>query len=264
MAQEIGLTVAQQNALFSPNPPIAATQDITGTGTELEVNYNPTHFWTVTANASDSHVINSNVSTGLSTWIAQRMPIWTTIVDPRTNTLWWTTNYGGSQTAQQNFAAFVQAPYDIIQQQNGKTNPQNPEYNFRISNNVQLSPFFDNPILKKFNVTGAVRYQSRYAIGYYGAQALPAVITSLDANHPIWGDKDYWHLDAGIGYRTTMYDDRIRANISVLCRDITESGHLQAIAAYPDGTPDTYRIIDPRQFIMQVSFDLWRTRTSFH
>ena len=34
------------------------------------------------------------------------------------------------------------------------------------------------------------------------------------------------------------------------------NGRLQAISAYPDGTPNAYRIVDPRQFILTATFDL--------
>ena len=39
-------------------------------------------------------------------------------------------------------------------------------------------------------------------------------------------------------------------------RRLTEGGRLQPIGAYPDGTINTYRIVDPRQFILSATFDL--------
>jgi hypothetical protein len=38
--------------------------------------------------------------------------------------------------------------------------------------------------------------------------------------------------------------------------NVQEGGRLQAVAAYPDGTPNAYRIIDPRKFILSATFDL--------
>jgi hypothetical protein len=35
-----------------------------------------------------------------------------------------------------------------------------------------------------------------------------------------------------------------------------ESGRLQPIAVDPDGTPSSYRIVSPRQFVLTASFDL--------
>jgi len=39
-------------------------------------------------------------------------------------------------------------------------------------------------------------------------------------------------------------------------RNVQEGGRLQPISAYPDGTPNAYRIVDPRQFILTMTFDL--------
>ncbi len=91
VGNEIGLPfptiVALQNGFN--NGTISSTNDVESKGTEIELNYNPTRFWTLTANATDTEVINSNVSGDVQGWLNQRLPIWTTIVDPRTNTLWW-------------------------------------------------------------------------------------------------------------------------------------------------------------------------------
>jgi hypothetical protein len=35
-----------------------------------------------------------------------------------------------------------------------------------------------------------------------------------------------------------------------------QHGRLQPVGAFPDGSIHTYRIVDPRQFILQASFDL--------
>jgi hypothetical protein len=39
-------------------------------------------------------------------------------------------------------------------------------------------------------------------------------------------------------------------------RSLGENGRLQPIGAFPDGTPNAFRIVDPQQFILQASFDL--------
>jgi hypothetical protein len=183
------------------------------------------------------------------------MPFWTKIVDPRTNTLWWNTNYGGSQTAAQNYAAFVETPYLKLQQQQGKARPEIRRYATRVSSNLQLAALTDHNLLKRFSVGGALRWEDKAAIGYYGVQQLPAVITALDSNRPIW-DKARFYLDAFVNYRARIFSDRIPFTVRLNVRNLQENGRLQAIGADPDGTPNTYRIVDPRQFILQATFDL--------
>ncbi len=253
---------------------LAATNDINAKGTEIEIHFNPTRYWTNMVSATETKSTSTNISDAVQQWINLRMPVWTTLVDPNTNTalgtgqtqgwvadatnpnhLWWLHNYGGSQSAQQNYGTFVDAPYRLIKQQEGKSKPSIRRYNFRASTSLQLAAITENPILKKVRVGGAVRWEDKGAIGYYGVQSLPAVITDLDPNRPIW-DKAHTYFDAFVSYRTRLFRDKISANFQFNVRNLTEGGRLQPIGAFPDGTPNAYRIVDPRQFILSASFDL--------
>ena len=87
-----------------------------------------------------------------------------------------------------------------------------------------------------------------------GVQSLPAPITELDSNRPIY-DKAQYYVDAFVTYRTKLWSDRMGATFQFNVRNIQEGGRLQAIGVYPDGRPHTFRIVDPRQFILTATFD---------
>ncbi len=238
---------------------IAATNDIQAKGTEIELNYNPTHFWTVAASATETESISSNMSKTVQQWIDLRMPVWTTIQDPLTNTPWWTTTYGSS-TPQANHLVFVEAPYSVFKQQEGKSKPSVRKYAFKIATSYELGGISDNKILKNFSVGGAVRWEDKGAIGYYGKnyKALLAAnlpITELDADNPVY-DGDHWYFDAFVSYHVKMWADKVNATFQFNVRNISENGRLQAIGAFPDGTPNAYRIVDPRQYFLTASFEL--------
>ncbi|MBC7368143.1 MAG: TonB-dependent receptor [Undibacterium sp.] len=258
---------------------IAATNDVTAKGTEVELTFNPTKYWTLTGSANETQSISRNVSSAVQQWIDQRLPVWTSIVDPNTDPavgigqsqgwtadaanpshLWWIHNYGGSQTASQNYATFVDAPYRVIKQQEGKSKPSIRKYAFKLSTSYQLAGITDNKILKGFKIGGAVRWEDKGAIGYYGKNyaALIATnqpITELDPHNPVW-DKAHWYFDAFLSYRTRLWKNRIGTTFQLNVRNLQEDGRLQAIGAFPDGKPNAYRIVDPRQFILSASFDL--------
>jgi len=62
-----------------------------------KVNYNPTKNWTISASATKTEAINTAVGSAVDDYIAARMPIWTTLEDPRfTQT---TQTIGGITTA---------------------------------------------------------------------------------------------------------------------------------------------------------------------
>lgn len=267
LAKIMGIPTEVQDILINPNPPLAATNDVQAKGEEIEVNYNPTRNWTIAASLTRGETINRNISKSLNDWIEERMPIWTSIVDPtitdaqaaaenNPQKLWWNHMYpSATQTPSQNFEAFVRQPYAVIKALEGQANPQYSKYQARLSTNYYFRDMFDNPVLKKFNIGGAVRWQSRAAIGYYGAQSLPAIITDVDVNRPIW-DSDHFYFDAFVGYRTKVFHDKAGLTVQLNVNNIQESGGLRPIGAYPDGTIHTYRIIDPRQFILSVTLDL--------
>ena len=47
--------------------------------------------------------------------------------------------------------------------------------------------------LRKFEVGGALRFQDKGFLGYYGKQKLPATITELDRNNPIWDKGSFYN-----------------------------------------------------------------------
>jgi len=260
-------------------PPIGATADIHSVGTEIEVNLNPNRYWTVAASVTDTKSSNVNVSGALVKWIDQRMPIWTTVVDPtirdvdaaaeaNPQKLWWKHRYSAvvaagqpasfsatAVTAQENYQAFVSSPFAIMKAQEGKANPQVRRYAFRTSTAYQLAGISENKFLKRMSVGGALRWEDKAAIGYYGVQQLPAIITDLDPNRPIY-DKSHYYVDLFVSYKMKLWNDRVNATFKLNGRNIGENGRLQPVGAFPDGTIHTFRIIDPQQFIFTASFDM--------
>jgi hypothetical protein len=204
---------------------------------------------------AETKSINTNISPAMTRWVAQRMPIWTTIRDQRDGLLWWTKSYGGSSWAANYYTTNVDTPSLVIREQEGKSKPTVSRYSAKLSTNFRLGAITEQPVLRKFSVGGALRWQDRSAIGYYGKQTLPAVITALDTNRPIWGKPQYY-LDAFVGYKTTVLSDKVGATFRLNVRNLQEGGHLEPIGAFPDGTAHSFRIVDPRQFILQASFDL--------
>ena len=111
VSKQMGISTDLRNTLrdYFNAGLISSTNDRIAKGTEIELNYNPTNYWTLAANVTETQQYNANVSADVQKWLDQRMPVWTTITDPRgadhvwgtaddRPVQWWTTNYGGSQT----------------------------------------------------------------------------------------------------------------------------------------------------------------------
>jgi hypothetical protein len=239
----------EQNSL------VAETGDVVAKGTEFELNFNPSSFWTLKLNVTETESIDSRLSPGVTNWIAQRLPVWQSIIDPETGRPWFTERYNGTTSASQFLASSVLAPLSIATATEGKSRPQIRKYRANMSTSYRLAGVTDHRQLKRLTVGGALRWEDKGAIGYYGLQQLPDVITELDPGRPIY-DKAHLYGDLFVAYRTRLFSDKVSATFQLNVRNIQESGRLQPISAYPDGTPNGYRIVDPRQFILTATFEL--------
>ena len=300
IAAAIQMPLEQYNGLqtIAAAGTYAAVMDAQSKGHELEINYNPTKNWTVSASVTKTLAVTTAAGSAVDDYIAARMPIWTTLEDPRfTNTtqtiggvttaitpntlptgatghlLWWNilgtpfstvSGYNATQSPALNFAVNVDAPMAVFRALIGRPRPQQREYSAKFNTRYNLAGLTENKILKNMSVGGSLRWSSKGSIGFYGLGYDPAKdltlaankILQLDPNRPIYAPAETF-VDLFVSYKTKLYHDKVRATFQLNVKNVQESGGgLQATSAFFDGRPSTYRIVDPRQFILSASFDL--------
>jgi hypothetical protein len=199
--------------------------------------------------------IDSKLAPAVSEWIAQRLPVWQSIIDPELGRPWFTERYGGSNSASQFLQSNVVSQLAVAKANEGKSRPQIRKHRANVSTSYRLAGLTDHRLLKALTIGGALRWEDKGAIGYYGVESLPAVITTLDATRPVY-DKARFYGDVFVAYRTRLFARKVGTTFQLNVRNVQENGRLQAISAYPDGNANGYRIIDPRQFIFTATFEL--------
>jgi len=234
--------------------PVAVNKTV-GRGREFEVHYNPTDFWTVKFNLAEQEAINGKVATEVTQWLEERLKVWNGIIDPNTGRPWFTERYNNANSASETLASGTTSQLQTARAVEGKSRPQIRKYRANLSTSFKLAGITEHPVFKRINVGGAARWEDRGAIGYYGVQKLPAIITEFDVNRPVW-DSDHVYLDAFASFRTKLFSNRAGSTFQLNVRNLTEGGHLQPISANPNGSPAAYRLVDPRKFILTVTFDL--------
>jgi hypothetical protein len=146
----------------------------------------------------------------------------------------------------------------------GRPRPQIREYSAKFNTKYNLAGISDNKILKNMSVGGSLRWSSKGSIGFYGlgyTQGMDLTLASnkilqLDPNRPIYSPAETY-VDLFASYKTKLYRDKVRATFQLNVKNVGESGGgLQATGAFFDGRASTYRIVDPRQFVLSASFDL--------
>lgn len=252
-AKDIGIPIEQIAAFDGKS--INDSSNALSRGWELEMQINPTRYWTMKVTANKQEAIDSGVSVHIQRYIDERMPVWTTIRNSEGN-LWWTTAEG-TDSPSSYFFRDVRTPLDLAITTQGKKKPQTREYTFNLLTNYRLAGIAgDRKWLRNMDVGGAWRWASKGAIGYLaGAPDADGVVRRLDANKPVYDDAQS-NLDLSVSYRTRVFNDRIGVRFQLNVRNVTESGSLRGVAVNPDGQYWQYRIIDPRQFIFTTTFSL--------
>ncbi len=229
IAAAIKMDLNQYNGLtaIAANNTYAAVNDLQSKGHEVEINVNLTKNWTVSASATQTQAINTAAGSAVDDYIAARLPIWTSLEDPRytqttatlggvttsinaTNLptgatghlLWWnilgtpfssgttSSGYNATNSAATNFAGNVDAPMAVFRALIGRPRPQVREYSTKFNTRYNLSGISDNKILKAMTVGGSVRYSSKGSIGFYGLGYTQGMDLTLATNKILKLDPD--------------------------------------------------------------------------
>jgi hypothetical protein len=225
-------------------------------GREVEVTYNPTKYWRMKLTASQSTPLNGIMSPAVQEYIESRMPTWTTIKDPVTGNLWWTTPEDNGTVPSTFYINNVLANLKLAVALQGKRRTQTAEYQASYITNYDLAGLTSHRWFSKLGVGGAVHWRAESSIGFLGAPADPdGIVREFDPNKPVW-EKGETTVDLNANYTLMLFNDRVRCRLQLNVNNVFEDGKLKPVAVNPDGTPWAFRIIDPRQFILSATFDL--------
>jgi outer membrane receptor protein involved in Fe transport len=268
VAKIMGVTDEWMSVFLAAGPGQPQTNglsDIVSKGYEVEMTYNPTRNWRIKFTGAQQVAIDAAIGPEQFNYWQERLPVWTSARadsvpgngDGRGLPYWTTTPALGGDTPETAYYNGLISPYLFSVANVGKPRTQVRKYRWNTVTNYT----FTEGMLKNFNVGGAVRWEDKASIGFYGAapSTLPGsfrgVVLELDPNRPIW-DKARYYFDLSAGYRFRLFNDKVRTNIQLNVRNAFEGGRLQPVAANPDGSIYAYRIIEPRRFILSASFDL--------
>ena len=266
IAKVMGVTDEWMNIFLDSGlaqPQTVGTTDVTSKGYELEAIYNPTRNWRIKFTGAQAVAYDQAVSPEIYDYWQSRMPVWTTVrgdLVPGSGdgkgALWWNTVASNNNTPEAQYLNALLSPYLVGVANVGKPRTQVRKYRWSAVTNYD----FTEGRLKNWNFGGAVRWEDKASIGFGGKPPATSgnfagAILELDKDKPYW-DKARYYFDLSAGYRFRLFGDKVRAKAQLNVKNAFEGGRLQRVAVNPDGSTYAYRIIDPRQFILSVNFDL--------
>ena len=227
-------------------------------GMEAELTYNVTKNWRVMATASRQYAQQSNIASGLTAFINDRLKYWQSLdggalwngtirsngaVDP-----WGIVENG------QEFWNQYSLPYFVsYQSQDGKPSQQLAKWHASLVTNYT----FDSGPIKGFNAGFGGRYIDKQIIGNPAIWSLVNgvnTVTGLDLDHP-YTVKGYIALDAWVGYTMKLCKGKYVLNFQLNARDLQTGGGFAAILANSDGTHSAFKIVQPRSFYFTIKAD---------
>lgn len=264
-----------------------ATRNAEAKGVEAEINYTPTRNWTMKFTFGKQDTKYASVLKEFMPWEADRMAVWkaakaTDYLLPQYQQYATYTTSGGRQVDLNNFwsgsygyrselfpdtatgYANPQAYYD------GVVGPQlsldrdlqgqsvSGQRKYRWSFLTSYS--FTEGRLKGFAVGGSERWEDKAVIGYYGKAsgvnlyAGVPVLDISDVTRPIY-DPAHYYTDLWIRYQRRILNGRTNMKLQLNVNDVFQGGELRPVAVNYDGSPYSFRIIDPRQFVLTATFD---------
>jgi outer membrane receptor protein involved in Fe transport len=249
----------------------AEVNTVISKGYELEVNYNPTRYWTLKFTAAQQEAIDSELSRNISGFFEDNIEALKAIVIPSNpytlangtaGKQWWTSGATSptSTATPQNFY-FVNILTTLRQAaaNENKPRPQTREYRFAATTNYKLAGFTSNKWLKNASIGGSLRWEDKASVGFFGLPStdpdVRGAIVEYDNSRPIY-DKARVQVDLMAAYNFRMFSDKVHCKLQLNVQNVLEDGRLQPFVYNPDGSAWNYRIIDPRRFVLTASFDL--------
>jgi outer membrane receptor protein involved in Fe transport len=232
------------------------TANTTSKGMEVEMTYNITDNWRLMVNVSKQEAKISNVATGLTAFIEERLAYWKSIpglwdtwvlpaaADPNhTIDPWWSTD----RTGRDIWGAWgYEGEYLTYKAWEGKPSPQLAKYHGSLMTNYD----FTRGPMKGLNLGFGTRYIDKTIIGAPGIfDSTGTIVTGLDTNHPYYYHS-YLTYDAWLGYkfRPAFFGKKYELSFQLNCRNIESKGRYQPIKADYYGVARDFRIVQPRSF----------------
>jgi hypothetical protein len=265
---------------------LGATRNAEARGLEAELNYNPTRNWTMKFTFGKQDTKYASVLKEFTPWNDERLAVWRAAkaVDhllPQYRQFATYTTSGGRQVDLTNFwSSFGYNSALFPEQANAFANPE-ANYNGVVAPQLALdrdlqgqsvqgqrkyrwsfltSYSFTEGRLKGFAVGGSQRWEDKAVIGYAGKASgvnlyggVP-VLDYSDVKRPYY-DKARTYTDLWASYRFNVWSNKVRAKVQLNVANVFENGGLRAVAVNYDGSPYSFRIIDPRQFTLTTTFD---------
>lgn len=234
-------TSAAGNVSFTLPSGTSSTSDLVSEGTEIELTFNPTRRWRITANAARQEAVRTNSAQDVAALVTplveqfRDLPVVSTFAG----------NAGGS------FDNNVRANLARTQAADGLSNQEIRKWRVNFANNYT---FASDGRLRGWEIGGALRWQSAPVTGNQAFFDAPAALWRVDPTKVFYG-KSETRVDAWIGYKRKIAQGRIMWRTQLNIRNLLNDDDLIPVRANSEtGAPEVFTIPEPIAFALSTKF----------
>jgi len=226
---------------------LTVTEDSVSKGYEIELNAAPTKNWRLTANASKTTAVRTNIGGSALVDFISKFNTALNTTPAGDLRIWWG-GFDGTNTALIQWNTTINSNYSLKHLQEGTNVPEMREWRFNGITNYS----FDHGFLKGVNVGGGVRYESDIVIGYKPVKGAIAGSLGYDLSNPYRGPADT-NFDVWFGYGRRIWRN-IDWSVQLNVRNLFVGNELIPLTVQPDGSPGAYRIRPPQTWQLTNTF----------
>lgn len=230
------------------------TADVVAEGYEFELTYNPTRNWRITANAAQQETVQSNLLPRTKALIERFRPVWNSLGGVPAEAF--ATADQPPAFAGESFASWINrtvyVPFAQAIALENTRSPEQREWRVNLVTNYTFSRDSLLPVLKGFNVGSGLRWQSKAAVGYPVSVSSTGAI-NVDVARPYY-DEAQLNVDAWIGYRRKIFNDRIEWRVQLNASNITTDDDPILVRAQPWGAAAIVRLPPERRYYLTNTF----------
>jgi outer membrane receptor protein involved in Fe transport len=238
---------------------ITAVSALKSTGLEMEMIFNPTKNWRISASATSAEAVRTNIAPELYNFIFNPKGGLLSLVQNPDGTLTDAGRLIGTPTGSTSLASYVSS--NILNNglittfaQEGTKTDELRKWSFRAVTNYRFGDELFEGWLKGFNVGGSVRWSDRPLLGYRGTTVnnAGASLVVSDVTAPIFGPRETV-FDASVGYSRRLKHG-INWSVRLYVQNIGVGHELRPLGVWPDGTVVQWTIREPQKWTLSNTF----------
>ncbi len=233
---------------------IGSTSTVDAKGAEAQLIFNPVQNWNIKGTFGLQKTTFSKIAPEYNAYTDPRLPVFMSTRDHNGQLFWDAINVPDLGSPVNFWNQNIASPMSLAKALEGKRTQGQREWRASVISTYR----FVEGRLKGWEVGGSLRLQDDAIIGYLGgAPDSAGVIRTLDPGKPVFDNLDP-SVDLWFSKSFTLprfLGRNVRAKVQLNVRNAFEDGNwLLPIAVNPDGSANTYRIVDPREWYVNVTF----------